>query len=136
MAIVSLASNLGTDPRALERLLNERAQREQARLAQQQAEADAERFRLRAKLEQRRLDEQRVQADDTRVRGQRQRFAGALSQQDGLLRQADRLAAERIRGGELTEQHAVEERVWIEGQHAYRAQTTPPPASSLTDQLA
>jgi hypothetical protein len=136
MAIVSL-NTVDSDQRALERLLKERSQREQARLAQQQAEADAERFRLSTSFERQKRDDLRNEAGDVRNREQRELFAGARSQQDAQLRQSDRLAAERVRGGEIAAQHLVEERVRVEGQNAYRAQSTPPPpASSLADQLA
>jgi Fe2+ transport system protein B len=136
MEIVPLSA-VDADQRALDRLLKERTQRDQARLAQLQADADAERTRLENEREQQRLDELRAQADDERLQQQRELSSRTVSQHDTLLRQTDRVAELRLRSGESVDQHLLDERVRIEGQNAYRAQSTPPPsASSLTDQLA
>lgn len=117
------------EQRALERLLRERAQRDQARLEQQQTDAELERMRLRSVREQVRFEELRAQADAQRLRQQHGLDARTLGQHDLTREQPEP-------GLEPVGQYLHDEQARIAGQNAYRAQTTPPPPISQTDLLA
>lgn len=129
MAIAALTA-VELEERALERPLKERAHRVQARLAQQQTDAELERLRLRAAREQ-----LRAQADAERQRQQRAFDTRTLHQPDASREERARVERQ-MRGLEPVAQHLQDEQVRIAGQNAYRAQTTPPPPSSMRDLLA
>jgi len=128
MAIAAVSAT-DTDS-ALERIRQERAQREQERLAQLQADSALERVRRARLREQRRLDAL-FDAGHDAVR--ERTSALSISQQEALRVQDDWLAEQRVRETLPPAPQLIEERQRIEGQNAYRAQSTPPGASSLTD---
>lgn len=135
MAIGSVTA-IDAEQRALDRLLNERLQQDQARQAQQLADADAQSIRQTAILDQQQLDDLRDAKAAELLRQQRGLDARTLSQRDALQHLYDRLAEQSIRNGVVAGQQLIDERVRIDGQNAYRAQSQPPPPpSELADVL-
>jgi len=131
MPIASISA-IDTEQQILERLAAERAQREQVRLAQLQADAEVERVKLQQVQEQQRLTRQRATVEAERLRLQSQLDTRVTAEQDALRRQDEQLAEARVQGTVREDERLRS----AAGPNAYRTQSTPPAASSITDQLA